>query len=73
MSDKWMIYADRTKELLKEHGMTQRELAEKIGCTEVTMSRYLSGQRVPKGPIIAQTAKILHCSCDYLVGLSDRP
>ena len=58
----------RISELLEKHGMTQRELAEAVGVTEVSMSRYIKGDRVPKGPIIANIARALHTTTDYLLG-----
>ena len=58
----------RISELLEKNGMTQRELAEAVGVTEVSMSRYIKGDRVPKGPIIANIALALHTTTDYLLG-----
>ena len=60
---------DRIKECLDGLGMSQRELAAKCKCTEVTMSRYISGDRTPKGPIIVLIAKALGVSCDWLLGM----
>lgn len=60
---------DRIKKCLEESGMSQRELAAKCKCTEVTISRYISGDRTPKGPIIVLIAKALGVSCDWLLGM----
>ena len=38
-------FANSLKSLLEKRGMTQRALAEKLGTTEVTVSRYTSGNR----------------------------
>ena len=38
----------RIAELLEKNGLTQRELAEKVGVTEVSMSRYISNDRTPQ-------------------------
>lgn len=59
----------RISDLLKQRGLSQRELAKKVGVTEVSMSRYIKGERTPKGPIIANIAKNLHTTADYLLGL----
>lgn len=56
--------------MIKEKGLTQRELASKVGVTEVSMSRYIKGERVPSGPIVVNIAKELGISVDYLVGTS---
>lgn len=58
----------RITELLEKNSMTQRELAELVGVTEVSMSRYISNDRTPKGPIIANIATALHTTSDYLLG-----
>ena len=47
----------RIAALLKQNGMTQRELAEKVKVTEVSMSRY-----------IANIAAALNTTSDYLLG-----
>ncbi len=57
----------RISELLKKTGMTQKRLAEAAGVTESTMSRYIRGDRVPKGTIIANIALALHTTTDYLL------
>ena len=50
----------RIAELLTQYNMTQRELADKAGITEVSMSRYIKGDRVPKGTTLANIATALH-------------
>ena len=34
----------RIADLLKQSGLTQRELADRVGITEVSLSRYISRQ-----------------------------
>lgn len=62
------IIGERIAGLLREQGKTQRELAEQVGTTEVSMTRYIKGDRVPKGPVLANIAKALHTTTDYLLG-----
>ena len=62
------IIGERIAGLLMEQGKTQRELAEQVGTTETSISRYIKGKRVPKGPILANIAKALHTTTDYLLG-----
>ena len=64
------IFISRLDQARKEKGLTQRELANRVGVTEVSMSRYANGARVPKGPIVVNIAKALGVSVDYLVGTS---
>ena len=61
----------RIADLLKNSGLTQRELADQVGVTEVSMSRYISGDRIPKGPVIANIATALHTTSDYLLGTEE--
>ena len=49
--------------------MSQRELSDKTGITEATVSRYVKGERIPKGPAIVKMAAVLDVTCDYLLGL----
>lgn len=47
------------------------ELSKRVGITNVTISRYLNGQRKPQIDIIAKIAEILGTSIDYLLGFSN--
>lgn len=58
---------DRIHRLLNKNGLSQRALSEMVGVTEVTISRYIRGNRTPKGPVIAKIAKALHTTTDYLL------
>ena len=62
---------ERIAGLLKHLGITQRELAERIGITEVSMSRYIRGDRTPKGPVVANMATALNTTTDYLLGIGE--
>lgn len=59
----------RIKQRLEELGMSQRELAKACKITDVSMSRYISGGRTPKGPIISQMARVLGVTSDWLLGM----
>ena len=62
------IFAERLSLLLKEQGISQKELAEVVGVTEASMSRYIHSERIPKSAIIANIATALHTTSDYLLG-----
>ena len=62
------IIGERIAGLLMEQGKTQRKLAEQVGTTGASISRYIKGYRVPKGTILANIAKALHTTTDYLLG-----
>lgn len=59
----------RITETLKKRGMTQRELARRIGVTEAVMSRYVSGDREPKPDVLANIATALQTTSDFLLGI----
>lgn len=59
---------DRIAGILAQKGMTQRELAERTDTTEVSISRYINNQRVPKATMIVKIAKVLGVSADALLG-----
>ncbi len=60
-------FGEKVLNILKHKGISQRELAEKVGCTEVSMSRYISGERVPKAPIVVKIADVLGVTVEYIV------
>lgn len=62
---------ERILNLRKKQNLSQKELAEKVGITEASLSRYENNLREPKAEIIAKISEILGCSTDYLLGLSN--
>lgn len=65
------IFIKRLQMLLDENNMNQKELAHKVGVTEVTISRYMNGERKPRVEIINKIAEALNTTTDYLLGRSD--
>lgn len=59
----------RIQSLLQSQNIQQKELAERIGITEATMSRYIAGEREPKPETLANIATALHTTSDYLLGI----
>ncbi len=55
---KCILDTEKLKTLLKRQEMTQRELAKKAGTTEVSVSRYLRGQRTPRLLTLAAIAQV---------------
>lgn len=48
-------------------GMTQADLATRLGTTAATISRYESGQREPTLPVAAKLAEALGCTINDLI------
>ena len=66
--EKNAVLGTRISELLEQRGISQRELADRVGVSEVSMSRYINGGRTPKAPTLVNIAKELHTTSDYLLG-----
>ena len=64
-------FSYRLTVLLDEHNMTQTQLAKKIGTSNVTICRYLTGERVPRLDVVTKIADFFNVSLDYLLGLSN--
>lgn len=65
---------DRIRDLMKERGLAQAELALRIGTTESTLSRFLSGKTDKLGDeSIIRLARTFNVSTDFLLGESDVP
>lgn len=62
------IFTERLRDLIEDRCITQRELAQDVGVTEVTISRYTNGGRMPRVDIIGRIAEALGASTDYLLG-----
>ncbi len=58
--------------LLKEQGMTQAELADRVGATQAAVSRYVRGSRKPHADTLARIASELHTTSEALLGVGDR-
>ncbi len=57
----------RLKSLIEKKGISQKELAEKVGCTEAAISHYIKGDRVPRSKVLAKIAIALDTTSDYLI------
>ncbi|MDO4942663.1 MAG: helix-turn-helix transcriptional regulator [Lachnospiraceae bacterium] len=66
------ILAIRIKSLRTELNLTQRQFAEKVGCTAATLSAYENGSKSPSLEIVKNIADKCNVSIDWLVGLSNQ-
>ena len=60
-------FSDRLKTALEKSGITQTQLADRLGITEVSVSRYVNGTRIPKALIVTKIAKVLNVPLEYLM------
>lgn len=59
------------KNLRKNSGLTQGEVAEKIGVDRTTYVKYENGDSEPNRAILMSLANLFHVSIDYLFDLTD--
>lgn len=60
---------ERIYNLIVLNGFTIRILAEKVGVTYVTMTRYINGERIPNSKTLAKIATALHVDANTLLGI----
>jgi len=66
-----MAMTNRIKELLEMQGISQKALSDMTGITESAISRYVKGERVPRGANLIKLADALGTTADDLLD-SDR-
>lgn len=64
-------FSYRLTVLLDENNMSQTQLAEKVGTTNVTICRYINDERIPRIDVVSRIAAVFNVSLDYLLGISD--
>lgn len=65
-------FKERIKNLRKEKNLTQSELAEYMGLkTYTTVSKWESGDNLPRGREIKMLSEFFNVSSDYILGISD--
>ena len=65
-------FGDKLKDLRKERGFSQQELADRIGIHKNAVCNYELEKRIPTADVIEAIAVLFNVSADYLLGL-DRP
>ena len=71
-----MAYFDtggKIRELRKERGLNQDQLAELASLNRVTIAKYESGKVEPGAQALSRIADALEVSSDVLLGRSDEP
>ena len=66
------ILADRLKQLRKERGLTQNQVAICCDITEKAYQNYELMTREPKVDIVVRIADFYEVSLDYLTGRTDK-
>ncbi len=66
-----IIIAERIRELMKENGLNQVRLAEKVGIKQNTISSWLNGKKEPSITSLWLLADYFDVDVDYLIGRKD--
>ena len=59
---------EKIRQLRRERGMTQKELALRLGVSPSAVGMYEQGRRAPDSTLLPRLAAILDCSTDELLG-----
>ena len=61
-----MSFAIQLKQAMNDKGISQAELAAKIGKGKSSVSQYLSGKNIPKEDVQIRIAEVLGCTVEDL-------
>lgn len=67
-----MDFGSRLEELRTQAGMTQLQLAQRMGITKSVVSFYELQERTPSPDVLVKLAGIFRVSTDYLLGIDKR-
>ena len=62
---------DRIKQLRKQKGLTQKEMAEAVGVGVSTVAMWESGKQTPSFKLLNDLSDLFDKSIDYILGTSD--
>lgn len=66
-----MEFSERLKDLRRQAGLTQVEVAEKLGISQPAYASWERGVKKPTQENLVKIAQILNVSVDYLIGNSE--
>ena len=64
-----MSFSELLKQCRKKQGVSQAELAAKLGVTQQAVGKWESGKSSPDPATVARIAEILSTTADFLLGL----
>lgn len=65
------MYGENIKKIRESKGMSRKELADKLGITEMSVGRYENNQREPKHEVLIKIAEVLGVKVNEIIGLED--
>ena len=70
-NNKVVDFSERVKILRDSKGLSQKELADKLGMTRSLVSTYENGQKMPTYGKLIKLARVFDVSTDYLLGVEN--
>lgn len=67
------LWGNRLRDARAEMGLSQEDLADRADVALRQYQRYEAGVNDPAADVIARLSKVLNCTTDYLLGLTDSP
>ncbi|MBQ3433750.1 MAG: helix-turn-helix transcriptional regulator [Selenomonadaceae bacterium] len=68
-----MTVANALKRFRAQFGLSQKEVAEKVGMGATSYYRYETGKFSPQADVLIKLADAYNVSVDYLLGRTDEP
>ncbi|MEE0858157.1 MAG: helix-turn-helix domain-containing protein [Acutalibacteraceae bacterium] len=62
----------RLKDLRKEYGLTQQQVADRVWVSKSMISSYERSERTPSYEVLIKLAKLFGVSTDYLFGIETK-
>ena len=66
-----MSIGERIRELRENIGISQSELAKRLGISRTSVNAWESGLSSPTAQLIIELSKTFHVSSDYILGLNN--
>lgn len=63
----------RIRDLREDHDLTQKQIAQKLNCSQQVYSNYELGQRDIPTDILIKLSNLYKVSVDYILGITDKP
>ena len=64
-------FGDKIRRMIHIRNMTQGQLAYELGISEVVLSRYITGERIPSSYLVAKIASVLECDVNCLYDIDN--
>ncbi len=58
----------KLKELRSKYGLSQKQIAERLGVSPSIVSGYETGERTPSTEVLLSLSRLFYTSTDYLLG-----